>query len=162
MRYGPLFALLIGLMLPVGVAAQGTNIALGGINADPNAPVEVTADSLNVDQDTRSAVFQGNVVIGQGDLRIAAAQVRVVYNDESGEIARLVASGRVTFVTATEAAEADTADYDLTTGMLVMSGNVLLTQGASALSAERMTVNLTDGNARMEGRVRTVFQQGGN
>jgi len=149
------------LALPAAASAQ-TNIALGGISADPTAPVEVTADSLTVDQASGSAVFSGNVVIGQGSLRIAAGEVRVVYSEATGDIAQLVASGGVTFVTATEAAEAQNADYNLVTGQLTLTGDVLLTQGASALSADRMTVNLADGSARMEGRVRTVFAQGGN
>jgi lipopolysaccharide export system protein LptA len=100
------------------------------------------------------------VLIGQGEMRISAGVVRVVYDDASGQIAQLMASGGVTLVTATEAAEAQSAEYDLTTGLLTMTGDVLLTQGASALSAERMVVNLTENTARMEGRVRTVFQQG--
>lgn len=147
------------LLFPLAIQAQ-TNIALGGISADPSAPVEVTADNLNVDQDSKSAVFSGNVVIGQGEMRISAAEVKVVYSDETGDIAQLLASGGVTFVTATEAAEAQTADYNLTTGLLTLTGEVLLTQGASALSADSMVVNLTDGTATMQGRVRTVFQQG--
>jgi lipopolysaccharide export system protein LptA len=68
----------------------------------------------------------------------------------------------VTFVTATEAAEAESADYNLTDGTLTLSGNVLLTQGPSALSSDRMTINLKTGTARMDGRVRTVFNQGNN
>ncbi len=154
-----LAALLVLLATPL--AAQ-TNINLGGISADPNAPVEVTADNLNVDQDTGSAVFSGNVVIGQGDLRLAAPEVRVTYAATSGDITRLQASGGVTFATATEAAEAQSADYNLASGMLTLNGEVLLTQGKSALSADSMVVNLNDGTAQMSGRVRTVFQQDGN
>jgi len=139
-----------------------TNINLGGISADPSAPVEVAADNLTVDQDTGTATFSGNVKIGQGDLRLSAGTVEVVYAASGGDIARLKASGGVTFANATEAAEAQSADYDIANGTLVLSGEVLLTQGASAIAAERMTVNLETGNAQMSGRVRTVFQQGGN
>ncbi len=146
-------------LLPLAAIAQ-TNIDLGGIRADPSQPVEVTADSLTVDQNSRRAVFSGNVVIGQGDLRIAAGSVEVIYDEDSGQIGRLIASDGVTFVTATEAAEARSADYDLKTGILALSGEVLLTQGASALAADAMTVNLRAGTATMQGRVRTVFRQG--
>jgi len=76
-----------------------TDIALRGLAADPEAPIEITADGLTVDQDSRSAVFAGNVVIGQGELRIAAGRVEVIYSDETGDIARLNASGGVTFAT---------------------------------------------------------------
>ena len=154
-----LFAIAFAVLI-AGTASAQTNIALGGLNADPSAAVEIAADNLSVDQASGTATFSGNVKIGQGDLRLSAASVRVIYSEATGDIAQLIASGGVTFVTATEAAEAANADYNLTTGQLVLSGDVLLTQGASALSAERMVVNLNTGSAQMSGRVRTVFQQG--
>lgn len=153
--------LILALFLGTAANAQ-TNIDLGGISADPKAPVEVSADNLSVDQDSGTAVFSGNVVIGQGDLRLSAGSVRVVYSDSTGDIAQLLATDGVTLVTNSEAAEAETADYNLTTGILTLSGSVLLTQGASALSAEQMTIDLNSGRAQMSGRVRTVFQQDGN
>jgi lipopolysaccharide export system protein LptA len=153
--------MILALLLGTAANAQ-TNIDLGGISADPKAPVEVSADNLSVDQDSGTAVFSGNVVIGQGDLRLSAGSVRVVYSDSTGDIAQLLATDGVTLVTDSEAAEAATADYNLTTGILTLSGSVLLTQGASALSAEQMTINLNSGRAQMSGRVRTVFQQDGN
>lgn len=157
-----LIAIFAAATFATSTSAQ-TNINLGGISAEPSAAVEVAADNLSVDQDTGTAVFSGNVVIGQGDLRLTASTVRVVYAETTGDIAQLIASGGVTFVTDTEAAEATDADYNLTTGKLVLSGNVLLTQGASALSADKMSIDLISGNAQMSGRVRTVFQQdGGN
>ena len=153
--------LILALLLGTASNAQ-TNIDLGGITADPKAPVEVSADNLSVDQDSGTAVFSGNVVIGQGDLRLSAGSVRVVYSDRTGDIAQLLATDGVTLVTDSAAAEAATADYNLTTGILTLSGSVLLTQGASALSAEQMTIDLNSGRAQMSGRVRTVFQQDGN
>ena len=69
--------LILALLLGTAANAQ-TNIDLGGISADPKASVEVSADNLSVDQDSGTAVFSGNVVIGQGDLRLSAGSVRVV------------------------------------------------------------------------------------
>lgn len=156
-------SLLVAALFALSVPAFAqTNINLGGLSADPSAPVEIAAESLTVDQDTGTAVFEGEVVIGQGDLRLSAQRVEVVYGATTGEIARLRASGRVVFATATEAAEATTADYDITNGTLELSGNVLLTQGPSAISAEQMVINLITGDAQLSGRVRTVLQQGGN
>jgi len=154
-------ALLCSVLVVATAAHAQTNVNLGGISADPSAPVEITADNLSVDQESGTAVFQGNVVLGQGDLRLSAARVQVFYGGGGG-ISRLLASGGVTFVTATEAAEAQNAEYDLDAGTLVMTGNVLLTQGASAISADTMRVNLSDGSAQMDGRVRTIFNQGNN
>jgi len=154
--------LVIFIFLPLTVQAQGANIALGGLSVDPDAAIEISADALRVDQATGTAVFDGNVVIGQGSLRLAAGRVEVVYGEESGEITRLRATGGVTFVTETEAAEAASADYNLVDGTLTLTGNVLLTQGAGAISADQMIINLRDGTAQMQGRVRTVFQQAGD
>ncbi len=156
-----IIALITTLLCALPVAAQ-TNINLGGISADPTAAVEVSADNLSVDQDTGTAVFSGNVLIGQGDLRLSAGEVEVIYSAATGDIARLKARGGVTFVTATEAAEAQSADYDLVAGTLLLQGDVLLTQGASALSADQMQVNLTTGDAQMSGRVKTIFRQDNN
>lgn len=155
--------LAVGIMAlwPLLAAAQSTSLALSGFEFDSSAPVEVTADSLAVDQNTGIATFKGNVIIGQGSIRISASEVQVIYSDETGEIARFVASGGVTFVTENEAAEAESADYDLTTGMLVLTGSVLLKMGASALSADTMTVSLEDGTAMLEGNVRTVLAPSG-
>jgi lipopolysaccharide export system protein LptA len=155
------YVALMSVLIAPALAGAQTNINLGGITADPTAPVEVTAESLSVDQATGTAIFSGDVLIGQGDLRVSAQQVQVVYDADTGDIVRLLASGNVTFVTGTEAAEAEAADYNLQAGTLTMTGDVLLTQGASAISADRMTVNLTEGTAQMDGRVRTVFQQQG-
>jgi len=156
-----ILALALALAAAHPATAQ-TNINLGGIRADSTAAVEVTAETLSVDQDSGTAVFSGNVIIGQGDMRISAENVRVVYSDATGDIAQLLATGGVTFVTATEAAQAQTADYNLATGIMILSGDVLLTQGASALTAEQMTVDLETGQAQLSGGVRTVFQQDGN
>lgn len=143
-------------------ATAQTSIDLGGVEVNTTAAIEVTADSLSVDQDTGTAVFRGNVIIGQGDLRLSAGEVEVIYMAESSQIARLLATDDVTFVTATEAAEAQSAEYNVENGLLVLTGDVLLTQGASAISAEEMVINLEDGSATMAGRVRTVLQQSGD
>ena len=154
-----LMAFITALLIATSAYGQ-TNINLGGIRADSTAPVEVAADSLSVDQDSGTAIFTGSVVIGQGDLRLSAGTVQVVYTEKTGNIAQLIASDGVTFVTTTEAAEAQDADYNLITGILTLTGDVLLTQGASALSSDKMTINVNSGSAQMSGRVRTIFQQG--
>lgn len=159
----PLRSLLLCLILVLPVTpafAQGTNVAFGTIRQDTNQPVEVTADNLAVDQDSGTAVFTGNVMIGQGEMRLSAARVLVVYRAENKGIARLEATGGVTLVSGPDAAEAERADYNIDDGTIVMTGNVLLAQGASALSADTMSVRLSDGTAQMSGRVRTILQTG--
>lgn len=142
-----------------GVWAQ-TTVAFGTIRQDPEAPVEVTADTLSVDQGNGMAVFSGNVLIGQGDMRLSAARVLVVYKEGGAGIERLEATGGVTLVSGPDAAESERADYNIEGGTIVMTGDVLMTQGGNALTAGRMEVNLRDGTAQMAGRVKTILQPG--
>jgi lipopolysaccharide export system protein LptA len=160
-------AYLASILLFAGSAmAQSANIALGSGGFDASIPVEVTADQFSVDQATGKAVFDGNVLIAQGDLRLSAGTVTIEYAEEGGAnaISRLLASGGVTFVTSSDAAEAANAVYSVSQGTVTLSGDVLLTQGQSAIAGDRLVLNLESGNGRMEGRVRTVFTpaDGGN
>lgn len=150
----------LGFSAPV--FAQGTQVAFGTITQDSSAPVEVSADELNIDQDTGEAIFTGNVLIGQGEMRLSAARVSVIYREDQSGIQRLEATGGVTLVSGEDAAEAQRADYDIDSGVIVMTGDVLTAQGNNALSADRMTVDLEGGTARMQGRVKTILQNGNN
>jgi lipopolysaccharide export system protein LptA len=157
--------LIISLLLALGAApvlAQSANVAFGAIKADPSLPVEVTADTLDVNQEDGSAEFLGNVVVGQGEMRLSAKRVLVIYNQEASGIERMEATGDVVLVSGPDAAQAERADYTIDSGVIVMTGNVLLTQGQNALTSNKMTVNLITGTAQMVGRVKTILNSDKN
>lgn len=156
------FAIVGMLALSPAAHAQGTEVAFGTVQQDTSLPVEVTADSLSVSQKDGSALFTGNVVIGQGDMRLSAPRVLVFYTKDQKGVERLEATGGVTLVNGDQAAEAERADYRVNEGTIRMSGSVLLTQGANTLVSDEMDVDLENGTARMNGRVRTVLQSGDN
>lgn len=145
-------------LAPAAVAAQGTSVAFGAITADPTLPVEVTADTLDVSQADGTAEFVGNVIAVQGEMRLSADRVLVIYREEVGGIERLEARGDVVLVNGPDAAEAAFAEYSIDTGVVEMTGDVLLTQGDNALTSQKMIVNLTTGTATMSGRVRTILR----
>ncbi|WP_421702190.1 lipopolysaccharide transport periplasmic protein LptA [Aliiroseovarius sp.] len=152
------------VLLAVPAFAQGAQIAFGGLKHDSSLPIEITAEQLAVDQSDGSATFTGDVLIGQGEMRLSAAKVRVEYvtgQGSTGEISKLHATGGVTLVNGAEAAEAAEAIYTVTSGVVVMTGSVILTQGQNALSGDRLTVDLTSGTGQMDGRVKTILQPGG-
>lgn len=162
-----------GLLLAVAIViappmafAQGTAVSLGELKHDTTLPVEVTADSFSVANEAGQAVFEGNVVVIQGPMRLAASKIEVDYGEAadtgSNEIRQMTASGGVTFVNGADAAESASAVYSPEAGTLRMSGNVLLTQGPTVISGDALTVDLGAGTGVMEGRVRTTFQTGNN
>jgi lipopolysaccharide export system protein LptA len=140
--------------------AQGASVAFGGLKQDTSLPVEVSSDQLNVNQADGTAVFTGNVLVGQGEMRLAAERVKVEYTADGGGISKLFASGGVTLTNATDAAESREAVYTIDSGNVVMTGDVLLTQSGSALSGQKLVIDLKAGTGVMEGRVQTVFQPG--
>ena len=149
------------LAAPLQADAQGAQIGFGNAEHDSSLPVEVSADQLDVNQSDGRAVFTGNVVVGQGAMRLTGGEVEVEYGESAGgetEVTRLHATGGVTLFNGSEAAEAQEAVYTIASGEVVMTGEVVLTQGDNAMAGEKLTVNLETGTGVMEGRVRVVFK----
>jgi lipopolysaccharide export system protein LptA len=147
---------------PVAAHAQGASVAFGGLKQDTSQPVEISADQLAVNQADGTATFSGNVLVGQGQMRLSAGSVRVEYGADGKAIERLHATGGVTLASGAEAAEAREAVYTIASGQVVMTGDVMLTQGQSALSGQKLVIDLKAGTGVVEGRVQTIFVPGGN
>lgn len=146
------------LLLLTGPATAQVDIGFGGVSYNAQQPVEVTADGLTIDQATGEAVFTGNVIVVQGDLRMAAGAVRIVYStDGAQDVSEVIATGGVLVTRGTDAAEGGTARFDVATALLTLSGNVLVTQGATAIAGDSMVVDMRTGSGSVDGRVRTVL-----
>jgi len=154
--------LTLGLALATSAVAQQATIAFGELEQDTTLPVDVAAESFSVNNADGTALFSGDVRVTQGEMTLAAAEVRVEYNPEGNAISRLLASGGVTINSLGDAAAAAEAVYTIDTGVIVLTGDVLLTQGPSAMSGEKLTINLKDGTGVMEGGVTTTFVPGAN
>lgn len=159
-RLGALIPVILSLALfPGAASAQATGF---GSAQDIGLPVEVTAQQLSVDQKTGKATFSGNVLVGQGAMRLAADRVTVTYaTGDQRKISVLNADGNVTMVSGPDAAEAQAATYNVESGNVVLTGNVLLTQAGNVLAGDRVTVDLATGTANASGRVRSILQPGG-
>lgn len=145
---------------PALAGAQGAPVAFGQVQDDRSLPVEVTSDNLSVNQADNTAIFTGDVVIAQGAMRLSAPRVRVIYLADQSGIETLEATGGVTLVSGEDAAEAERADYHITTGMIELRGDVLLVQGDNAITGDTVFVDTGAGTARVSGRVKTVLQPG--
>lgn len=156
-------ATLFVLLMQGPALSQDTSIQFGGLAQDTSLPVEVASDELQVSQTDGSAVFLGNVLVTQGEMKLSADRLEVIYGSGeggSGDIEELRASGGVTLVNGAEAAESRDAIYNIDAGSVVMTGDVVLTQGPNALSSNQLTIDLKSGTGTLQGRVRTIFQTG--
>lgn len=148
---------LITLCLSTPALAQR---AIGfGSGHDRTAPIDIAADSLDVDQETGFAVLRGNVLIIQDLMRLSADEVEIDYTEGDGkrEITRMVAIGEVVIVSGEDAAEGNRAIYDLNSSSMELIGDVVVTQPDNVMSGENLVVNLVTGAGTMKGRVRTTF-----
>ena len=73
---------LFALTLPLATAAM----------AQSQAPIEVEADRLDLDQRAGTAVYSGNVDIRQGEMQLRGERVEIQRND-AGELSRAIATG---------------------------------------------------------------------
>jgi len=154
--------LTLGSLLPAPVLAQGSQVSLGAARIDSDAPVEIDADTLSVNNQDGSAVFSGNVRVSQGALRLEADEVTVSYvprnETSSAEIREVLAEGNVLMVSGPDAAESARAVYLPGSNEIRLSGDVLLSQGPVVIAGDSLVLDLITGIGQMEGRVRTVLQ----
>ena len=144
-------------MAQVAPDAPATVVAFGGMRGDPTLPVNVTAQTLTVDEGKATAVFTGDVLVVQGQMRLQADEVKVLYATGASRIDRLWATGNVVLVNADDAARADRAEYVIDEGIVTMHDNVVLTQGEAVFTAARFSTDLTEGLGQLEGDVTVSF-----
>ena len=136
----------------------------GGFKHDNNAPIDITSDSLEVRQSEQLAIFTGNVVAGQGTLRLTAERLDVFYDEEqeggdTGAIEKINATGNVFLSNGSETAQGAAGTYDVTTGLVTMTGDVVLTQGTNAISGPKLEIDMNTGVGRVfGGRVKSRFK----
>ena len=139
--------LVLGPQMAIG---QGTTSSLRGHNS--NAPVDVAADRIEVQDRADRAILSGNVVVRQAALTLNAARLTIAYSNQGSlEIERLDASGGVTVRSPSETARGQFAIYDLNNRLITLLGGVTLTRGASEVRGGRLVLDLNTGRAVMDG-----------
>lgn len=135
--------------LAVGPAASQTS-ALKGHNS--NAPVDVAADRIEVQDRADRAIFSGNVVVRQAELTLTAARLTVAYSSGGGvELRRIDATGGVTVRSPSETARGNVGIYDLERRIITLIGDVSLVQRDARVNGGRLTIDLDSGRAVMDG-----------
>lgn len=148
MKLYPVLAALALTMLAPPILGQ----ALKG--HDANAPVDVNADRIEVQDRQDRAIFSGNVKVRQEGLALDAARLTVAYNKVGGaspQIDRLDAEGGVSLVSTGETAHSDVAIYDLNRKLITMIGGVELQQGGNSVRGGRLVIDLNSGRSVIDG-----------
>jgi len=162
---------------PLALFAGWALLAAGPVQAadsparpahDTRAPIEISADALDVRQAEQIAVFTGKVDAQQGSMRLRADNLKVHYASKAGgtpapvaaepaagpgsqAISKLDATGNVWMTSPKESARGDWAIYDVNKRQITMGGSVILTQGQNVVRGERLVTDLDKGISRIVG-----------
>ena len=163
----------LGIILALSIAGAGAAYAqnkqqsvsaLKGHNS--NAPVDVTAQRLEVQDRADRAIFAGNVHVTQAELTLDTDRLTVAYSGGAGasnnvQIRRLDAAGGVVVKSPSETARGDFGIYDLDRKLITLIGNVQLNREQNQVSGSRLVIDLDSGRAVVDGGPPGVNSSGG-
>lgn len=178
----------LGSLAASPALAQGQNVpnALQGFARNRNEPVRINANSLEVRDKEKIAVFSGNVVVTQGDTTLQSKDLKVYYDGsvapgtmpapaaqggasadatdpmKSGQIRKLEAVGGVLVKTKDQTASGDSGTFEMKSQTVTLTGKpVVLTQGPNVIRGQRLVVDLISGVSKFEGgRVESLIVPG--
>ena len=140
--------------------------ALKGHNS--NAPVDVTAERIEVQDRADRAIFSGNVHATQAEMTLETPRLTVAYSGGACgggggnvQIHRLDAAGGVVVKSPSETARGDFGIYDLDRKLITLIGNVQLNRQNNQVSGSRLVIDLDSGRAVVDGGPPGVNSSGG-
>ncbi|MCU7828374.1 MAG: lipopolysaccharide transport periplasmic protein LptA [Candidatus Thiodiazotropha sp. (ex Myrtea sp. 'scaly one' KF741663)] len=135
--------LLIGLLFP---------LTLQALSGDRDQPMHLEADSVSIDEGTGISLYQGNVVITQGSLKLWADRLWIHRRD--GKTDKLISEGQPTrFQQTTDEQEevrgrALRAEFYVDRDELLLFDDALLEQGPDQFRSDRIIYNRTSSQVK--------------
>jgi lipopolysaccharide export system protein LptA len=180
MRRAALLLLALGLGPASAATKDGQPVSIlpGG---DSKSPISIDADKLDYFQKEGRAVYDGHVVVMQGDTRLTCSKLTIFMEtsqsqtkpasdaapaagaDASSKLKHMDCAGPVTVRSKTQTATADSGAYDKGRNDVVLTGHVVLTDGRNVTKGDRLIYDLTSGQAVVQGgstRVHGLFLPG--
>lgn len=150
----------------VSATAQERTSKMSGLALSNDKPIQIESDNLEIRDQEKRALFDGNVSVTQGTTNLKASNMIVYYkgsgdsisSGNSSDIDRIEVKGNVRLVSGTQSARGETGAFDMTTEILTLKGKqVVLADGANVFTGCKLTVWMKNGEAKLEscgGRVR--------
>ena len=136
MRLCRLWMALAWMVAASGIAAAETDPAAAAEKKEEQATV-ITSEKLTFDYQKQYAVFEEDVEVTDGDMRLNADKLAIWFNDKN-EITLIKAEGNVRIVQQDKAAHAGEAVYEVDTGKIVLTVNPRLQRGRHYLEGDKI------------------------
>ncbi len=143
----------------------------GSFKTDPNAPVDIEASQLDINDAQKTAVFRGDVKAVQGDFVIKTPELVATYTGEmnmagisgaekekapgakkpSTELTTIRANTKVNVTSKDgQSVDGDWAVYDVKANTVVVGGEVVLSKGGSMVRGTRLLIDTVSGESTIE------------
>lgn len=157
------------LLLLAGAAfAQSFGGAFDGM-ANSGEPIQISANSLEVQDGKGTAVFSGSVEVVQGSTILKTSRLFVEYARDSGgnagpggNVNRIEASGGVAVRSRDQHASAQRAEVNMRTRIAKLTGDVTVSQGNNVMKGCVVTVDMDTNNIDVKpcgGRIQVLIDQ---
>ena len=148
-------AALAALALGLGAGPAAAQLAQ---NSD--APVDITADSLEVVNTQCLSIWSGSAEALQDKTRLRADVLKTFSTKGAarpggqagpcGTLERMEAIGNVFYVTPQQRVRGNNATYDVAAEKIIITGDVVAVSGPNVIRGDRLVVNVATGDAQME------------
>ncbi len=157
------------ILLPLMISTWLSPLCFA-LPTDRQQPIHISADSAQIDDNTGTTTYKGNVLITQGSLEIRAANVDL--HRVNDDVSQIIATGSpANFRQQPSAGQAITdaygekLDYQITDQTVTITGKARVEQAGDTFSGERIVyqmnkaiVNAYSGNGSSGQRVQMIIQ----
>ena len=138
---------------------------MGSFKLDPTAPMDVEADTLDVYDGEKRAVFHGNVKSKQGDFVIRTVELVAFYSGQTGllattgedanrtpsQLTRVECKQKVLIISKEgQSATGDWAIFDTKANTVLLGDDVTVSRGKDVAQGPRLKIDLNTGMYRFE------------
>ena len=157
-------------------AAKKDQSPFGALRAEPGQPLDIEADTLDVNDKTKTAIFRGNVKAVQGDYTMLTEELVATYTGEAGmalaaaqgtqpaaaaadpkqkgtgtQLQKVVAPKRAHVLTKDgRKATGNSAEFDTKANVVTLVGDVMLSQNNSTMHGPKAVLNMATGTMQMD------------
>ena len=151
LKYILIAILLFNTLLPASLSAQEQRAQEKRVQEKPTT---ITADSLKLDQKTRDFLYEGNVIVKQGNMILTSDQLDGSY-DQNNEIKELIAISNVHITKGPKIkAKGERAVYDKNNETMTLTENPEVDQDGSIVAADKIIIYLLEDRSVAQGEVR--------
>ena len=130
------------MLLPILLLAS-IPFSAHALKGDTNKPIEVEADSVEIDDGKSMSIYKGNVILTQGSIRLTADKITVIQHENKSD--QIKAVGRPARLT--QKAEkgkkaikgrSSRMEYSVDSDILYLIGNAILIQDKDTFKSDRI------------------------